>query len=69
MKEIKLTKGQVAFVDVELKKCWWFTHIWDRWETIEKGQNMRGDDVIGRYLIQQRECKDCGKKQLNQTYS
>lgn len=46
-------------------------HKWDKWKEIEKGDislEMKSI-VIGKYIIQERECDICGKKQLKEVES
>lgn len=50
-------------------------HKWTKWKVIEKGEIFKTYRFInktlkiGNYLIQQRECEDCGKIQLKEEES
>ena len=44
---------------------WHFLHIWSSWKDIERGEiAVQGTQGVGNYLIQERVCEMCGKKQL-----
>ena len=41
-------------------KIFLFGHDWDNWEVEENGDIIRKDnEVIGKYIIQKRQCKNC----------
>lgn len=42
-------------------------HNWGKWETIKKCKLVRedNDSVVAQSLYQERECKDCGKKDIS----
>lgn len=42
--------------------CFW-KHKWGPWKVTERGeiQRMFTDAVIGSYLVQERQCEECGK--------
>lgn len=35
-------------------------HDYGKWETTAKGNLTFGNDTYGEYIIQERECKECG---------
>ena len=39
-------------------------HNFGNWVRIEQGDTLRGDKVVGNYIVQRRECKDCGFTEL-----
>ena len=41
-------------------------HKWSKWEDIQEGDVLSRTtrNVIGRYIMQQKVCQKCGKKQL-----
>lgn len=41
-------------------------HRWGAWKVIESGNQLSHGKIIGRYIWQQRTCKDCGKSELNE---
>ena len=49
---------------------WIFGHKWSKWKDGEMGKLIRHidgiDREVGGYLIQMRECLDCGEKQLRE---
>lgn len=50
--------------------CFWF-HKWTRWRDVEEGGLGRRDKdgnlrVIGRFLVQERNCQTCGKRELRE---
>lgn len=56
-------------------KCWPWTHHWKVWEETERGEMVQRHDPetkaahdvpirLGHYLVQQRDCLLCGKRQL-----
>jgi hypothetical protein len=44
------------------KKCgWWHCHNWGKWRVTGESHITRSDDsVVGRNIVQKRECQDCG---------
>ena len=40
-------------------------HNFDKWEKEESGDITREEFVKGKYIVQKRQCKDCGFIQLN----
>lgn len=52
-----------------MKKCsFLFTHNWGKWVKTKEGAiTIRGQDttVVGYYIIQERQCQDCGRIDLN----
>lgn len=40
-------------------------HKWNKWKDFNRGSLVNGDDVvIGKYIIQEKECSICGKKKM-----
>lgn len=50
--------------------CFW-THNWGKWVETERGNTLHSGTsrVQGKYLIQERMCLSCGKKELNEQQS
>ena len=46
------------------KTFWGYKHNWSRWEVIDEGNILSGNNRIGKYLVQGRTCKDCNFKEL-----
>ena len=54
-------------------KCLFFwQHEWDKWDVIDQGSVMHaptfreGEEYkVGKFIVQQRSCKKCGKTQVN----
>jgi hypothetical protein len=44
--------------------CWPWSHNWTKWEDINRGALSRNNIPVGLFLIQQRVCLNCNKKQL-----
>ena len=47
------------------KTLFWYKHNWNKWKVIDRGDITRADNsVIGKYIFQERICKDCNFKQF-----
>jgi hypothetical protein len=46
--------------------CWPWLHNWSKWEDIEQGSviHIKSQVIIGKYIVQERICAECNKKQL-----
>lgn len=46
-------------------------HIWDKWEVKERGDVKRTgtDSKIGKYIMQERRCIDCGLTQISEQFT
>lgn len=62
-----------------VRHCWPWTHVWTKWDVIERGVLQKLVDplglpiheefgehtpVVGYYELQRRECSECHKSQL-----
>jgi hypothetical protein len=61
-----ITQAQMSPVN-----CWPWSHNWSKWEDIERGKVVKVNQIVpvGSYLLQQRTCYDCNKKQLRREVS
>ena len=61
--------------DKSTPRCWFWSHQWSKWQTIERGEVSRKDStfpltgeprVVGRYEYQRAVCQNCGKARLRE---
>jgi hypothetical protein len=56
-----ITQAQMSPVS-----CWPWSHNWSKWQVIERGKVVKVNQTapVGSYLLQERTCYECNKKQL-----